>query len=592
MSKRAALESKLASNNKKAKVFSDSESDSDDDSADSSADEFMANSKKDVNEDKSIEKDEDNIEKKDGDNGEEEIEETEAQKEMRLYNESEAALQKKTAENLEKMRKRQQLNNSNNEDSEDDDSASEDSESDKSESSDDNDDDEEYDDNPKKKKKITKATSKKKKKEEKKSVNRRKAALRKTFSHDSDSSSGISDVESSDDDHDRNDTNQHGKRLNKDKNNKSKEDSKPMDYEDLLKMQITRDILVSWVDDPYFEEAIDGFVRIHIGSSKEGRAQYRVCKVEGFSESDVYEVANKTLVDQIIECRHAQHTKDWRFDRISNGLFTQKEFHIWSANMDSANLKMPTKKHVRQYVDRIRMNVHEYKRTAEDIKKKIEKCKARRAKPVNFASEISILNHDLEKAKEEGNTDLISEIELKLINIKDQQINLLQSKMETDRAAIINKRNVLENVQMASQKPKINEKTGKAAWNPFARLPTRPLNLWSTGDKPEDDNETDKEKNGKDGDENKEKDDADNKNSNGKSALGLSNSQKSKKIIELKTIHNAMGDILDDFNIDSLPDQKLLKKNSVKKKKKKSASTGKKRMSIEEYTKRMAAQQE
>ena len=62
-------------------------------------------------------------------------------------------------------------------------------------------------------------------------------------------------------------------------------------YEDLkgavTSVQLLRNQLEDWIDKPFFDDTVVGcFVRVNIGTAREGESSYRLCEVVGIREDE------------------------------------------------------------------------------------------------------------------------------------------------------------------------------------------------------------------------------------------------------------------------------------------------------------------
>jgi hypothetical protein len=260
--------------------------------------------------------------------------------------------------------------------------------------------------------------------------------------------------------------------------------SREVELGDLNAIHLSRDVLVQWADEPYFDQCIDGFVRLMIGTkngeSATGDREYRVCQVMQIGTSGEPYKANGELLDVTLELEHGRFKREWRLSQISNAPFLQSEFELWKDNMRKGKKKLPGKAAVARFAKKVRENVIEYKHTAEDAQRKVAKRKARRKSVVNVAAEKAQLLRDMDLAKERKDADKVREIENRLLEVeefKEKKSQVVLKHFANTHA--INLRNNTTNMMARQAIAPVNS-AGETVWNPFARKPTRPINLWAT----------------------------------------------------------------------------------------------------------------
>mmetsp|Transcript_12110 Transcript_12110/g.34249 ORF Transcript_12110/g.34249 Transcript_12110/m.34249 type:complete len:688 (-) Transcript_12110:607-2670(-) len=535
--------------------------------------------------------------------------ETEVEKEMRLFEEDEARRKNKEVEQLASANKKKPTSkkkrssssgDSDSESGSDSGSGSDsEAESDSSEESEEDSDAEDSEAERAKSAKGSKAKAKVAAKGKSAAASKRAASAKekkaKAFevSDDSDISDAESDFEA-------------GGRAGKKQGSSKPAD--PLDEEidlvDLNAMQLTRDVLCEWVDEPFFGECIDGYVRLSIGatSSDPNRLTYRVCRISRIIDCEPYKV-DKTTVDCKLELTHGKSAKEWRMTQISNGPFTQSEFDLWrSSVLKAPRVKMPTKRDLQRFEERIRTNVHEYRPDERAIRAKIEKKKKRRSRAVNFAMEKAEIQRDLEVARSLNDLERVSELELRLEELKEQQekkFQLIDSNFANQ--ANVNKRNQAINRDSSVQNVQRFNAKGEAVWNPFARKPTRPNNLWATLPQDAEAAEAGEEPAAAAAAAAKPAQDTPKDDKAGatlaakKDALGLSQDRQvpTPQVREVKTIHHQINIGLDELDPDGPPsfmlqtDQGQAVPQKAKKGKKKSKGRPKGILSIEEYRRQL-----
>jgi hypothetical protein len=110
----------------------------------------------------------------------------------------------------------------------------------------------------------------------------------------------------------------------------------------IVSVQLTRNQLEEWVDQPFFDETVVGcFVRINIGTGKTtGEASYRVCEVVGIKneESSVaYKLLNGAYTRRKLIVGLGSARKSWPIIQISNSPVQPAELDGWKKWCDKVH---------------------------------------------------------------------------------------------------------------------------------------------------------------------------------------------------------------------------------------------------------------
>jgi len=309
---------------------------------------------------------------------------------------------------------------------------------------------------------------------------------------DSEDDISISSMSDSDEESDEfvEEENRSEKKTGSKRGSKKASEDLQIQFEDVKKMQITRDMLVNWVDEPFFEQVIGGFVRLGIGADPQtpDRIVYRMCEIEAITKTNVaYAVEKRKKVDKQLLLRHGRDKREFRIEVISNGVLDETEFLAWRATMLKSRRKIPTKSDAEAYVKRISDTVKNYVYSESDVLRKVQRQKEIRNKPVNITSEKEELKRRIKYFKEKGELDKVKPLQDQLERVTKEFNAVLEKKNQSaKRLDTINARNKAKNIDALTDI--YAARTAKALSgekNPYTRQACRPRLLWATRKKAE-----------------------------------------------------------------------------------------------------------
>lgn len=212
------------------------------------------------------------------------------------------------------------------------------------------------------------------------------------------------------------------------KSHVSSEDVKEMldkiQYKDLLKVQVTRSDLETWIDEPYWDKVIRNlFVRIGVGESDSKGYVYRVAEiVEPVDLGGKEYKLGKKRTSLCLKLSIAGSMKDFQMEYVSNKPFTEEEFEVWKKTMLKHNYEPPTPKQLDSLVKNINF-AKNYVYTEEDIEKMIEQNRKNAIEKGLLIDSKSImsLKRQLKSAKERNDTEEIESLKKKLNDIYEIQ---------------------------------------------------------------------------------------------------------------------------------------------------------------------------
>ncbi|KAG5644828.1 hypothetical protein DXG03_007553 [Asterophora parasitica] len=127
----------------------------------------------------------------------------------------------------------------------------------------------------------------------------------------------------------------------------------PATVEDLEKCRLSRDLLAKHCMAPWFQDYVqDTWVRYLVGPDDNGQPVYRICQILNLAADFVkpYRINDKT-VNQALELKHGKSVRSFPMDKVSNAVFSAKEFERWARTCAQEDVKLPTKKALEKKVE-------------------------------------------------------------------------------------------------------------------------------------------------------------------------------------------------------------------------------------------------
>ncbi|KAI0046812.1 plus-3-domain-containing protein [Auriscalpium vulgare] len=231
-------------------------------------------------------------------------------------------------------------------------------------------------------------------------------------------------------------------------------DTEPLSIDDLSKIRLTRDQLAKHHLAPWFEDYITGaFVRYLIGQ-EDGRPIYRVCEVSSELNTDggkVYKI-NDSLADATITVQHGKSIAAFPMDKVSNSIFTEREFDRFVKVCEQQKVKLPNKRQIEKKQAQL-LKLPTQPMTENDINTMLaRKAKLQPAKQsaTHIAMEKSRLNQ--ERALAVRRNDLV---EVAVLDGKLAELHAEHPELATPAL-------VTEEEDLSSRLAKVNERNRKA----------------------------------------------------------------------------------------------------------------------------------
>jgi hypothetical protein len=282
--------------------------------------------------------------------------------------------------------------------------------------------------------------------------------------------------------------------------------------EDYRSIQHRRHILIKWLHEPFFKDAVEGaYVRVFVGvdRKRDNQPAYRMAEVVSVDDDGaMYRITTTSARAGLggEPVTHTDHTsirltlaigsnlkKNVKLTEISDKRIEEKEYHIYRSILADAGLqsyKILTKKQVENRRETIvQATKHVY--TDKEIKDMVRlKQGMNKALVTNYQNAMTSLRNNRQRFLDDNNMEKVHEVD-KTIEKLEKEIAL--QKVLFDRAAVkfssLNRRNREGNFKKdveAGVKKRQEESKGNvvtAAKNPYLRRETRPTNLWNTGAK-------------------------------------------------------------------------------------------------------------
>jgi len=243
-----------------------------------------------------------------------------------------------------------------------------------------------------------------------------------------------------------------------------------LDIQTLNQVKLSRNMLVKWVDQPYFETLTPGFfVRVVIGSHLDNPI-YRIGEIVeiGIGEK-FYKVENKET-DKILVLSYAGARKEFSIENVSNNVITPSEHERWITDMVRSGKPLPDLEKIQNKIKDIQ-KANDYIYTNEDIEKRAQERARYNKVPVNIAFEKAKLigirdTYDPSSEKYQQICEQIEELTKLANDLRAKAMSATE-----DGIAKINQRN--KSFNFRQQYSQTMSETVSNEFDPFARRKTR-----------------------------------------------------------------------------------------------------------------------
>lgn len=294
------------------------------------------------------------------------------------------------------------------------------------------------------------------------------------------SSKGSSHKQMKDDDDDYDDADEDTATSSRDKGRESakepQRDGRPVSFEELDQLRLSRETLEKWMDKPFFDGLIPGFfVRIGIGMDPTSRLNvYRVAQIQTVEVKSSYPLAGKQTT-KWLRLLIGDKAKEFKMETVSNRPFTESEFTHWKMQMERCKRELPYSADVPAKIETL-ATAKNYSYTSSDIEKMLAEKKQAGVLPVKLAGEkarLILLRDATADAEEKARlSDQINRI--------DELIKEKAAKPKKQSSVLnINQRNREANF-IATLEAKIEERSANSDLDPFSRRRTLPSITYSS----------------------------------------------------------------------------------------------------------------
>ncbi|KAJ6562484.1 hypothetical protein B0H19DRAFT_1144701 [Mycena capillaripes] len=225
----------------------------------------------------------------------------------------------------------------------------------------------------------------------------------------------------------------------------------PLTPDHLLKIAVTRDMLIKHLASPWFEKIITGgWVRYLIGQ-EEGKQIYRLCQIIGLAPAaKPYKLGEDKTVRQVFELKHGKAERTWQMDRTSNSPWTSDEFKRLVDTCATEKIPLPSRKEVderfNEMQDLIAKPVTEDDITAMIARKRQLATNGGASTPLSVA-ERSRLIAQRTLAQRRQDYDEVRQIEEQLAKLTESGPATPAGDELVDRLALVNERNRKANME-------------------------------------------------------------------------------------------------------------------------------------------------
>ncbi|KAK5580252.1 hypothetical protein RB653_000267 [Dictyostelium firmibasis] len=235
--------------------------------------------------------------------------------------------------------------------------------------------------------------------------------------------------------------------------------------------RLSRNMLVKWVDQPYFEKyAPKFFVRVVIGSHLNNPI-YRIAEIINIGTGHkIYKVEDKET-DKLLVLSYAGSIKEFGIENVSNNAITPAEHEKWISDMIRAKKTLPTPEDIETKIGDIK-KAQDYIYTNEDIDNRAKERIKYQKTPVNIAIEkakLIALRETLvpQSPKHKAICEKIDSLTKLALDIKEENVSKVDQLIQT-----INKKNKSLNFKYQSTTQTTTEQVSNE-FDPFARRKTR-----------------------------------------------------------------------------------------------------------------------
>lgn len=276
----------------------------------------------------------------------------------------------------------------------------------------------------------------------------------------------------------------------------SDDDEEAFKLVDLKKMRIRRTDVEKWVNEEFLERVLkDSYVKINIGSGRDGKTNYRVGKIIDFRKRDRPYPFGKGQTNLMLKVAHGKSTKTFKLNFISNSDIDKYEMETWIKAMESGNMELPAPREVHTKYEQIkqyRMRMSSPEQMNKNREKLIDDMIATGNVNQNLTHLVAYLteqvktHEDLQaQSKDPERERILEQQRIKLTKIKEIKKRKEEETLAKQTNAY-NNRAALAQIEEDKKLSRIRQReainiSNENGFDPFSRRACAPEVLWGTG---------------------------------------------------------------------------------------------------------------
>ena len=262
---------------------------------------------------------------------------------------------------------------------------------------------------------------------------------------------------------------------------------------------LTRDTLAKWITEPFVDACAPGcYVRISVGVNRHtGENKYALGEIVGVAEGThkaynlkEYEYPHRgsgKWTNKWLLLRYGVDERAFMIAEVSNSDVTETEFGSWRHQLEKDGVRFPQLRDITAAEANIKA-AGDYRYTSEDIQKMLSKRQEKRSGLAqNLASQKENVRRLIERAKMEGDTEAVANLEDQMGQVMEKlKVRLDKGGTNAMMAAINKKNNAVNdaNLSRIASEQVARAKSGAAdqsANDPFSRRPTKAATYYAIG---------------------------------------------------------------------------------------------------------------
>lgn len=264
-------------------------------------------------------------------------------------------------------------------------------------------------------------------------------------------------------------------------------DDRVATFRELQQLQLSRSILLKYIDEPFYSQMVGGYVRVSGKAEKE--SEFFFGEILSIKPSKwEYKVETGQFVNKVLLVKYGNYEEEHRITSVSNQNISYDEYKRWEDRMQKDNEEILTIAEAEFTVKKIKEGVINHVYTDKEVNIKVEKKRRTRLKKkqINFTVEKKEILRKISSLKQNGKTEEenfenMRKLKFELQDVEERyQETLKRRRISQQSQRRINTKNDIKNsaAMAALSKDKLTQEV--VLKNPYARQPCRPRTLWST----------------------------------------------------------------------------------------------------------------